>query len=330
MSFNFYEIGSYWRPYELESAKKYFGEITKDFKKTDLLICRNNTECMSSNTLSQAINLEKIFLHENKNGKIINPSLKYKYSNNKDECFSKWDLHKIPHPKCRIINHRKDLENIHFPYLLRLNDGVTGEDTFLIESISDIDNAWLKLEKSLAEKSRINTKIISVDFIDTKTADGFNISYRIIVSGKKVVCGYARISDDWLAITKQFTEDKKEAFIRENKKLAKIIDKNRDTLVKAVEVVGHHHVGIDAIPDQSGNLHLLEIQPFYFCGDTRRTSGPFWNPYKPKILVDWLINDKNNLEKEIPEYYNRWLDKKAHFDFCYKSLKESLLDVRSE
>ena len=54
------------------------------------------------------------------------------------------------------------------------------------------------------------------------------------------------------------------------------------------------------------------------------TSPPYWNPYKPQILVDWLINEQKNLQDEIPLYYQNWLDKDNHFDLCYKSLKESL------
>ena len=327
MSFSYYEIGSYWRPHELNAAKKHFGEIEINLPSTDLLICRNNTESVSSSALKQALNLEKNFKENNEKGIILNASEFYDYSNSKEKCFQLWEENGVPHPNCKIIENRSDLEGMEFPYLLRLNDGVTGEDTYLIETDKDLQENYPKIERSFKDKGRINTKMICVKFVDTSTEDGFNLSYRIITAGNSVVCGYARISDDWLAITKQFTENKKEAFVRENKRLEMILSKNEEMIVKAMKTTGHNHVGIDAIPDKEGNLYFLEIQPFYFCGNTSRTTPPFWNPYKPKELVDWLIKDEKNLRSELPIYYERWLDKENHFDFCYRSLRESLIDA---
>ena len=103
-----------------------------------------------------------------------------------------------------------------------------------------------------------------------------------------------------------------------------MISNNYDELVRSVNVLGLHHVGIDAIADKDDNLYFLEVQPFYFCGNTNRTSPPFWNPYKPPELVKWLVDDKEYLSQEMPMYYSNWLNKRNHFNLCYKSLKESL------
>ena len=111
-------------------------------------------------------------------------------------------------------------------------------------------------------------------------------------------------------------------------RVAKLIKDNHDEIVRSVHTLGLHHVGIDVIADKNDKIYFLEVQPFYFCGNTARTTPPFWNPYKPKELVDWLVNDKKNLYKEIPLYYDNWLNKENHFDMCYRSLKE-YFDVRS-
>ena len=200
----------------------------------------------------------------------------------------------------------------------------------MIEKESDLDVCYPKVESAYKRKKRIGTKIISVQFIDTSTPEGYNLSYRVIAAGNDVICGYARVSDDWLAITKQFTEDKKEAFVRENKKLEQILSNNNDLIVKAMRLTGHQHVGLDIIPDQQGNIYFLEIQPFYFCGNISRTKPPFWNPYKPPELINWLVGDEANLRSEMPTYYDKWLNKHNHFDSCYKSLKEDLLNVRAQ
>ena len=322
MSFSFYEVNSYWRPYELKAAKKHLGKVEEDFSKSDFLLCRTNTETVNSSILSSCINIENKFKNQSPSKILVNPSENYKFANNKDECFSVWRENNIPHPESKIITKREDLEEVQFPYLLRLNDGVTGEDTYLIKNEKDIDKYYPNVRLALERKRRINTKIVCVKFIDTSTIDGYNLSYRIIAAGNKVVCGYARISDDWLAITKQFTEDKKEAFVRENKKLENVLKVYEKVLVKAMHTAGHHHVGIDVIPDQEGNIFLLEIQPFYFCGNMNRTTPPFWNPYKPPELVNWLVSDEKNLKSEIPTYYEKWLNKEQHFDTCYRAIKE--------
>tara|TARA_R100001509_G_C4852469_1_gene210555 strand:- start:217 stop:1221 length:1005 start_codon:yes stop_codon:yes gene_type:complete len=326
MSFSYYEAGSYWRPHEFESARKHFGNPTNNLNESNILFSRNNTESLNMDTLKACIALEQSFLkshsHDGNSKIIINSSANYGNSNNKDECFSIWEKNNIPHPKTIVVNSYSDLEGRKYPYLLRLNDGVTGEDTFLVENDRDLEIYYPQIKLAFSKKQRINTKIICVNFIDTSTSDGYNLSYRVVASGNSVICGYARISDDWLAITKQFTENKKEAFLRENKKLERIIVKNKELILKAMHLTGHQHVGLDIIPDQNGNIYFLEIQPFYFCGATHRTDPPFWNPYKPKELVNWLIQDRENLEKEIPTYYNMWLNKENHFDACYKSLRE--------
>ncbi len=328
MSFCYYEVGSYWRPFELEAAKKHLGPIEQDFSKSDILLCRTNTETVTPAVLKRCVETERTFKNQSTKKAVINPSENYRFANNKDACFSVWKANNIPHPECKIIKSRKDLDGVELPYLLRLNDGVTGEDTYLVEDSKDIDSCYEKVEKAFMTKARIDTKMICVKFIDTSTVDGYNLSYRIIAAGNKVICGYARISDDWLAITKQFTDDKKEAFVRENKKLEDILKTHENTIVSAMKTAGHHHVGLDVIPDQEGNIYILEIQPFYFCGNTNRTTAPYWNPYKPPELVNWLVSEEEYLKKQIPTYYERWLNKEQHFDACYRAIKEDVLSVR--
>ena len=138
--------------------------------------------------------------------------------------------------------------------------------------------------------------------------------------------GYARLSDDWLAISAKFTIDIKDQFIEQNKRVCKLIQDNYTEIVRSVQVLGLHHQGIDVIADKNDKLYFLEVQPFYFSGRPRGvpnpTSEPFWNPYKPQELVDWLVNDKKYLYDEIPYYYDNWLNKENHFDNCYRALKE--------
>ena len=328
MSFIALGIGSYWRPHEHDAIKKYFGEQTTN-PRADFLFWRHNTEAVSQHGFYQSTGLEQQY-KSNGGKRIINPMTSYKYTNNKDDCFDAWQKEKISSPKSFVYETREELESkkMDYPFLIRLNDGVTGEDTYLVNSDKELDEAYEKVEQAYRFKKRINTKRICVEFIDTSIERGYKTSFRITVAGDKVVSGYGRVSDDWLAITKQFTEDKKDVFVEQNVRVAKLIKDNHDEIVRSVHALGLHHVGIDVIADKNDKIYFLEVQPFYFCGNTARTTPPFWNPYKPKELVDWLVNDKKNLYKEIPLYYDNWLNKENHFDMCYRSLKE-YFDVRS-
>jgi len=329
MSFTHSGIGSYWRPYELEAAKKHLGEETV-FSDAEYFVWRHNTECVSPSVFSQSQQIEEQYKLIVPNGKIINPMSSYKYTNNKDACFDVWKENKISIPRFFTYKNREEFEKKKFdyPFLIRLNDGVTGEDTYLIENKEQLEECFPKVEQAYKLKNRINTEKICVEFIDTSIDGGYKTSYRIIVAGNQVIVGYARVSDDWLAITKQFTNEKKPYFVEQNKRLNKIIKDNHDEIVRSVRVLGLHHVGIDAITDKNNKLYFLELQPFYFSGrpynHPNPTSPPYWNPYKPQELVDWLTKEKNNLSHEIPLYYENWLNKQNHFDLCYKSLKESV------
>jgi len=325
MSFCYAGVSSYWRPYELEAAKAFFGsEATID--DADYFFWRHNTESVNNTILQRSLEIESRYLNANPNGKIINPMSSFCYTNNKDLCFSRWQEEGIRSPKFITFNSKQDIldSGLIYPFLIRLNDGVTGEDTFLVTNEKELDKFLPMVDAAYSRNKRIETKKIAVEFIDTSIRDNFKTSFRIIVAGKSVIVGYARISDDWLAITKQFTDNKKEHFVEQNKRLEKLIFNNYDELVRSVSVLGLHHVGIDAIADKDDNLYFLEVQPFYFCGNTNRTSPPFWNPYKPPELVKWLVDDKEYLSQEMPMYYSNWLNKRNHFNLCYKSLKESL------
>lgn len=318
---NYIALGSaYWRPYEKESCNRYFTE-TKDFKKSDLLVWRHNTESVTENEQNQCLSIE-----QNYSGKIINPMSSFIYTRDKQACFDKWSSNNINIPKSFEFNNQEDFYNklnFNTPFLLRLNDRATGECTYLVNEKEQIENALHNVLNDYDKYKNHTTKMLCVEFIDTKILKK-HISFRIHVAGNEVISGYARLSNDWLAISAKFTSDVKDQFIEQNKRIKRLIDNNYNEIVKSVHTLGLHHQGIDVIADTNDNLYFLEVQPFYFSGrpygTPNPTNPPFWNPYKPKELVDWLINEKNDLYKEIPYYFDNWLNKENHFDKCYKAL----------
>ena len=324
---------TYWRPYEKEAALKHLGEQVNqnNFDKADVLIWRFNTEAVNPHMLNEALSWENQ-LPSSTN--IINPVNSFVYTDQKEECFKKWEEEGISCPKSFAYQNREDFENKKFdyPYLIRINDRATGENTYLIENDNDLETYFPKLEDEYHSLKRIGTKKICVEFIDTSIENGWKTSFRIHVAGNKVISGYGRISKDWLAISSKFEENMKDVFVEQNKRVQKLINENHDEIVRAVTCLGLHHQGLDVIADTSDKIYFLEVQPFYFSGRKglggSDTLPPFWNPYKPQNLVDWLIKEKLDLYKEIPLYYDNWLSKENHFDLCYKNLKE-YFDVRS-
>ena len=311
---------AYWRPFEKQACEKYF-DIAFHNEMSDILIWRHNTENVTLDEYNQCCSIE-----QNYKGKIINPMSSFDYTRDKQACFDTWKENNISVPESFSFNDKDDFYNkltFESPFLLRLNDRATGECTYLVENRIDIEKNLDKVINDFTNTSNHSTKMMCVQFINTKVKNK-NISFRIHVAGNEVVSGYARLSDDWLAISAKFTTDLKEQFIEQNKRVKKLIDKNYNEIVRSVNVLGLHHQGIDVIADPNDRLYFLEVQPFYFSGrphDTPNpTSPPFWNPYKPQELVDWLVNEKDNLYKEIPYYFDNWLNKENHFDNCYKAL----------
>ncbi len=319
MSFATVGNDPYWRPGELEACSEFFGE--ESHKDPRVVIVRNNTEGITNHDA-------KIFLAKENalsNGKyVINSMNSFAHTACKISCFNQWSEASINHPKFVEFSTKEDLYNcdLTFPYLIRLNNLATGEGTYLVHSESDIEKYFPILMEKFNSVGGYKKKLFAIELIDTKR-EGCYISYRIAIAGDSVISAYARISEDWLAITSRFKTDYKSLFVQENKRIQRIVQENRDEICRSISCLGLNHQGLDLILDKHEKMYFIEVQPFYFCGNINRTQPPFWNPYKPKELVSWLVNEKNDLYKEIPEYYDNWLDKMNHFRLAYKSLKKS-------
>lgn len=324
MSFFHAGIGSYWRPHEYEALKRYFGEEVKDLS-ADYFFWRHNTEAVNEVGVDRSKSLEQQYLL-NGGKNIVNPMDSFKYTNSKEHCFEIWQKNKITIPKTFTFESREDFEKknfLQYPFLIRLNDGTNGRYTYLIEDKSSLEENFSKLLADYSQKRSHSTKMLAVEFIDTTIEEGYKISYRVHVAGNRVVSGYARVSETWWAFTPAFKNKMKKVFVEQQNRVHRLILENQDEIVKSVQCLGLHHVGVDIIPSTNNRLYFLEVQPFYFCGrppgHPNPTNPPFYNPTKPKELLDWLINNKE-LKKELPYYYENWLDKENHFDLCYSSL----------
>ena len=216
-----------------------------------------------------------------------------------------------------------------YPVLIRVNDSVAGNHTKLIKCEKDFEQNKLEILKYKSHSSGIDTKLMCVEFLDTVDDDlDVNVSFRIHATSKDVISGYARVvpSKDWLAITAgKFDIKNIEKWIYYNRVCEKICKDHKEEICKSVSSLSLNMQGVDVVIDQKRQkISFLEVQPTYasgypmigYCG----YHPPFYNPSEPS-LVNFLLQNKTILEKEIPMYYNNWLDKKNHFDLMYKSLK---------
>ena len=174
-----------------------------------------------------------------KTKKIINPLPGYLACHEKDRAFVIWKCQGIPCPVSFSFDSKerlfKKLNGWDFPVLLRLNNRTNGDATYFVEDPKDLNTVYGRLEEDfLRFKDRgIGTRKLCVQFIDTREY-GYYYSYRIIVAGDKILTGYARLSNDWLAITRQFEPAMWEPFLHHQSLCQNFCLLNEDLIVKAV------------------------------------------------------------------------------------------------
>ena len=276
---------------------------------------------------------------------ITNSAQGFKYVQSKEKTFKKWKEAGVYCPDSFYFDNAKDFytqqekNSIEYPFLIRLNNSVSGKHTYLIREESQLKDALAKLDKDYSQytssNSRIDTKRICVKLINSVDKERkVNSSFRIHVAGDKVISGYGRVVDenDWLAITAgKFKSEHIDNFVYYNTFCEKVMTDFKDEIIDAVSSLELNHQGVDAIYDFDNNkLCFLEVQPTYASGYPNGMGSytpPYYNPYDP-TLVTHLKQNEPEWSKLFPRYYNDWLDKKNHFNLVYKTLKE-FIDVRS-
>ena len=258
--------GTRWRVFEKECLQKHLGTVidiklgdkqkTHEIAKQDLrgttIFWRLNSDEITKSDLQLALEHREIL----KNCKMINDPVNHLHIHAKESAFAKWKEDAVSIPEFQVIEKPSDIK-LSFPFLIRLNNQVTGRSSFLVKNQEELSAAWPRLESDYKSsiKSKPFTKKIAVQFIDASKEEGkYNLSYRIIVAGNKVITGYARLSpaSDWVAITGKFKAPMGDLFIKYQQRCQNMIDKNHDKIVEAVHSIGMNLQGVDIIEDQSG------------------------------------------------------------------------------
>jgi len=329
---NVSDRGTRWRVYEKEMLEKHFGNAVDlqtnssyqsiDFSNIQAVFWRLNSDEMTQETLSWAMDL--YYFLDKKNIKSINSPTAYLNVHCKDEAFATWEKASVRHPECQVFNSADEIK-INYPFLIRLNNEVTGRSSYLVKNKAELDHYSRKLEGDFnkVKNKKPFTRKIAVKFIDASKEDGkYNLSYRVIVAGDSVITGYARLSEatDWVAITGKFKEEMGPLFIKYQERCNNIMKERKQEIIRSVSSLGLDLQGVDIIEDQDGRLYFLECQPGFSTGyaDWRR---PFYNPYQSP-LVEFILKNQNEFKTRCPLYFNNWLNKKRLFNLIFNNLQK--------
>jgi len=336
-----------WRSFEREGAEKAFGEVVDAQNASHAAVAKADairwfppSEEISNDGWSWMIQERNEAGGVNRDADHINDAYSYENMHDKLLAMEVWSDYKIPTVPHFKFTNREDFYDrgiqrplvIGGPFLLRLNNSVAGQESWLVSGNTQIGpclEAVLDAHRRHTQAGRgVGTSMFCAKFIDTRHPDyNLNCSYRIIVAGGKVVTGYARVSDpnDWVAVTNKFHSTIADAWMYHNRRCQQIMIEKADLLVRAVECLGLNHQGLDLIEEPStGNLYFLETQTTYDAGfiGVGHYCPPYYNPYNPELLK-FIGENKAEIERDLPLYYNFWLDKRAHFERCYQNLADS-------
>ena len=336
-----------WRPEERPSMERHFGpivEIGPDINwldavnkyKPDTLFWRLDGEKTPRWFWEQAM-LVSTLLTDNKFYRQINNPHGWINVHCKDEAFRQWTDHGFSCPDWFSFDTREDFyrkrNGMKTSFLLRINDGNTGEGSYLVNTEDELEKA---LDESFAVDLTAKygpgvnrTRVVSKFYDHVKY--GYRYSIRVVVCGDKVIVGYARLSnpDDWVAIEEKFTESMAPAWIKLQKEAEKFCKKHEAELVGAVHALGLNWQGMDLVMDDDGQHYSLEVQPDYLCGTPLSSDGLPWyypGPTNCPGLFQWLVDNRTFVEKKLPYFYHNWLDKANMFDLCHKEMKRYLSD----
>jgi len=336
--------GVRWRVFELECCQKYFGlerdTTPEKVSAQDIINCGSefvfwklHTESTDPNQLAKCQNVASSL----PTVKHINDPRHWLACHAKEKAFQIWKNRGIPCPQWFEFSDKASfLANqwFDYPMIVRLNNSTSGwfsylcnDDQQAMQAIQELQSKGMSYNHDGIPNTGVGRKMIAVKYIKTTRPENVNMSFRIIVAGNRVVTGYARLgpASDWIAITNRFEKWMEEPFLKYQKLCQKFCEENESLIVKSVSSLGLNFQGVDVILDQQDNPWFIEVQPGFSVGyaDLKSWLPPYYNPSKPRELVDFLLRNTDRIKSECP-LYARWLDKYSMFDTAFAALKESM------
>ena len=271
-------------PY-LRKDEKIFLEVAKN--KCLNLVMINTAKDLSEEELEKQIGKCDIFFNnsaedfaveivktiEEFGKRVIEPSIKFYYDEDKWMFFLKCKEHKIPTLKTILLSQnwnfiKKELEKFgEWPVILKRVEGTNGEYVDKADNLGEAE----KIINRFWKKGSIRLPIIAQEFVRSP-------SYRVTVIGDRVVQTAIKDSKGWKA-TGVYIEDKNVKKFQVDKELKKIIDKIN-------HVFGMKIYGIDLFK-KNGKWIVLEINSApgldFFSKEERKLVGEILDFLKREV-----------------------------------------------
>lgn len=260
---------------------------------------------------------------------IINDTSGFYNYDSKDRTFGIWEKEKIPCPAflpISPIDAGNDIESTidrirkfideNGKVFLRTNNETAANGMSLLDRDSSKQEITEKL-KTLINRCkafllrRKDTRIVLVQFIKPKTDHNFNDLYRVHIMFGKVLSYYAVTADLDVFHNCDMDLNSLNRFIELNTSISEIVEKHKEKIIKASEVLGCNLGAIEFFI-RDGNPIFLEF-------------NPMWGGQASKIgfgnskFQSYLLENKTTLVKKIPNVYY-FLNYKSY----YKNLFESI------
>ena len=296
---------------------------THNINSANILFYRNKPEKTTDQLVNSLIQQSK--KHDDK--LVINDINSFYNYDSKDRAFKIWQDNNLLCPKFLAFSilELNDINKIskkiaeflkkYKKIILRSNNETGSRGLYVIDSVNEIDIILIKLKKRINKlvKYRKDTKIICVEYLETKSTNGYRDLYRVHVLFNKIICFYVSTSKKDILYNSLMSEKEIERFIRKNHEFGLLLPKVKNAILNSVEVLGNNIGAVE--------FFLIKNKPYFI------ELNPLWgghaarNGFGNDNMMTYLLKNKNELINKVPNIY-KWLDYKGF----YKSIYSNIID----
>ena len=298
---------------------------THFINKADILFFRNRgatTSDKAFKSLSKRVNDSKLIIND------IRSFLNY---DSKDRSFEIWKKNNLQCPNHISFSLNEMNESIHMEkminqflerykkILIRTNNETGSNGLYVTQKKEEIPNiiSTLKNRVNSLKLHRKDTKIMCVEYIQSKSTNNSNNLYRVHILFDQILSYYVTTSTRDEFHNADMTMDDLETFISENKKFQSILPNIKEDLIKAVKLLGSN-IGAIEFFLVNGKPCFLELNPIWGGHASR-------NGFGDKAVMNYLKKNKQILLTEIPNIF-KWLDYKTYYADMYSLIKKNYLE----
>ena len=290
---------------------------------SNILFYRNKPEKSTDKLIRSLINKSK----QNEDKLIINDSRSFYNYDSKDKAFQIWRENKLLCPEClsfsnleldnmddvvdRVTEFLKNKKKI----ILRTNNETGSQGLYVIENSKQIVSILKKLKNRIKKsiKKRKDTKIICVEYLETKSEEGYRDLYRVHVLFDKIIGYYVSTSKKNILYNSLMSKEDINRFINKNYEFSLLLPKIKNEIVKSVKVLGNNIGAVE--------FFLINKKPFFI------ELNPLWGGHAARSgfgndkMMNYLLTNKKALINKIPNIY-KWLDYKSFYKNIFSDIRD--------